>query len=229
MALQSFCGETIALKDFQNIAFQIGTITNVEKIDSLLKQRLYKLSVAFNEKSTSDSFSAHLHHNYSKTSTLFQKQVIAVTNLSKQTFTEFPFNFHIPGFFDENGMHLLNTRNFEVKKEVYLDFSEKKGNIIDYNDFSKADIRAATVIKMEQRKDYLITVDIGGIFKNVIIKDLAESVKNSLVGSQVAVVVNLKKTPTDKWTTPTLLSFKIKDKTIPLGIDTPVRNGTSLL
>lgn len=223
----------IAFEEFGKIAFRVGTIIHAEDFPKA-RNPSYKVRVDFGDKIMQSS--AQLPFNYPQLDALFQKQVISITNMPSRKIAGFKSEILIVGFPDENGhVHLLNTRGRNVSKGIGL-CTDEEGTPklqIQYETFQKADIRAATVSSLKPLEtdpnSYCATLDLGEALgqKTSTIVDIDESIAKELEGSQVAVMINLKrecKHDPDNF----VLAFKQDDKRIPFGIDQTVNNGVQL-
>ncbi len=178
--------------------------------------------------------SAQLPLNYPLKQMLIGKTMIAVLNLGVRKIAGFSSEFLVVGFPGLEGrVHLLNVRGKSVDPGEHLTCTAREFPVkIPFSDFHRADIRAATVEKIYKgvrgnhfsKPISLLVANLGELgYRHVMLEDLDED----LMGTQVAVIVNLAGTIlTPEYSK--VLSIKAQGKTVPLGVDGVVANGARL-
>ena len=223
---------TISLQDLQKIGFSIGRILSASlRADSPVPA--YAIRVDFGQMIGEKISSAQLPSNYPDCEQLIGKHVIGVVNLpARKMGRKFTSEVLIVGFPDAHEhVQLLNTRNKTVAIGGFLSgFQREQMEAITYDVFSAADIRAATIRDISPQEGeetgYSVRLEIGnGEEIQATLSNLLESDLQTLVGTQVAVVVNLNN--------PLILCADATDgTTFPLGVDLcqngPVSNGGRL-
>jgi len=225
----------ISFSEFAKIGFHIGVISTACEFPAKAKLRVpaYQVTVDFGNNKQMRS-SAQLPSNYPVIGELFQKSVVCVTNMPPRKIAGFSSEILIVGFPDDNGhVHLLNTRGRDVTKGLCLRFNaEAEEQPIVYEDFAKADIRSATIKELTKLSGddtaYHAILDVGTLGERVTtLVDINEDIAKELAGTQVPVIVNLKKECIHDLDT-FALTFMSDKYAIPLGIDKPVVNGVEL-
>lgn len=225
MSIQTATKALISYADLGKIGFEIGVITKAEKFPKA-RNPSYKVTAKFNNRELTTS--AQLPANYPKLENLFNKIVVAITNLPSRKIAGFNSQFLMVGFpNDDHKVWLLNTRGRQVPAGLRLDISEKAPEKMVYEDFQKAAIHAGEVKEMTKETDeYVATVDIGdNQMRKVRLMDIDDKIAAELKGTQMAVVINVESEIKDEAIP---LTFPYEGKRIPLGIDHPVKNGVEL-
>lgn len=221
----------ITLQEYGKLAFQVGTIIKAEPFPKA-RNPSYKVHVEFGEGKALTS-SAQLPPNYPAIEKLFQRHVIALTNLPERKIAGFKSQFLIVGFPDANHhVHLLNTRGRNVDSGIPLRDNEKAEKSIAYEAFEAVDIRAAKIVEIEadgdSERDYFAQIDLGPLgMQRIHIMDIDPAIAEEIKETQIPVVVNIKDGESQQ---PDLLplTFRHRQDYIPLGVDAPVENGVAL-
>lgn len=223
---------SIPFSQFAAVEFCIGKIIGAETF-AQARNPSYKVTVDFGTKGTKRS-SAQLPYNY-KLEGLVEKYVVCVTNLAPRRIAGFSSEILIVGFPDDKGhVYLLNTRNRSVQLGLHLstdDAGVVKPQIV-YDTFASADVRCATItgltVLSTDSSSYRATLDLGELGpRETVITDIDSAIAEEIAGTQVPVLINLKKEcrfdPDHH-----VLAFSHEGKNIPFGVDARVENGVAL-
>lgn len=224
----------ISFAQFSAIEFCIGRISHAEPF-AKARNPSYKVTVDFGKAGTKQS-SAQLPFNY-KIEELFNKTVVCVRNLPPRRIAGFSSEILIVGFPDDKGhVFLLNTRNRSVQLGLHLS-TDAEGVVkpeIVYDTFAAADVRCATVTGLSAlttiTTSYRVILDLGELgTREAIIPDLDSEIAEEIKGTQVPVLINLKREcVTDLEADCHVLGFSHEGKHIPFGVDSRVQNGVAL-
>ncbi|CAG8566944.1 12098_t:CDS:2, partial [Acaulospora morrowiae] len=180
--------------EFTNVGFRIGKILTAIPL-SKARKPAYKLQVDFGELGKKVS-SAQLPANYT-VDEVVGKTVIGVVNLPPRRVAGVKSEALIVGFPDsKDNVLLLNTRFQNPPIGSQLAEYGQQADEITYEDFQKADIRSATVLSVEtleeNKNSFYIKLDVGEYGeKFAFLSDIDVETADSLVGSQVATLLNL--------------------------------------
>ncbi|GBB87172.1 hypothetical protein RclHR1_13600007 [Rhizophagus clarus] len=231
----------VKFNDFTKIGFRIGKILSATLL-SKARKPAYKLQVDFGEIGKKVS-SAQLPANY-EVEQVIGKSVVGIVNLPPRRIAGVKSEVLIVGFPDSQGnVFLLNTRSQETTNGSQLAECGQNIDEINYDDFQNADIRSATVLSIEPLEEnegaFHVKLDAGEYGEKLaFLDDIDKETVNTLIGSQVAVLLNLEPEDIpDQKCNAILLTFLAaqSDNTkravrLPLGIDGngQVANGEKL-
>lgn len=168
---------------------------------------------------------------------LFNRTVVTVSNVEPCNIAGFSSEILIVGFADKEGrQQLLNTRGRNVLPGLGLYFEEESSvkPRISCKDLTAVDARSATVKSLRPLEtdpnSYSVLLDVGNFGeRTTTLIDIDEEIAKEIEGSQVLVVINLKRECRDDLSS-LILSYReqTSGKLIPFGIDNKVENGAPL-
>jgi len=184
----------VKFSEFTKIGFRIGKILSATLL-SKARKPAYKIQVDFGEIGKKVS-SAQLPANY-QVEEVVGKSVVGVINLPPRRIAGVKSEALIVGFPDSQGnVFLLNTRSQEPANGSQLAEGGQHADEINYDDFQKADIRSATVLSIEPLEEnedaFHVKLDAGEYGEKLgFLSDIDQETANTLIGSQVAALLNL--------------------------------------
>jgi tRNA-binding protein len=210
----------VLFSEFIQIGFQVGIIKDVAAFPAA-RNPSYKVVVDFGGKMMTTI--AQLPPNYPDISALFGKIIIGITNFPERKIAGFKSQFLIVGFPDAHGhVQLLNTRDKTFEAGAYLYASKEAKEMINYDQFKKAAIHVATVISVNalSESSYELSLDVGPLgIRQTVLVDVSNEEAQALLGTQVAVILNLQKEGIHSVDSMLLTVQNAEGKLSPLGVD----------